>query len=334
MELRRPRLEPSLCGRIIERFPLLYAEGPDAALDRPPHVRAGSGLAFVDTPSGRRLAVVQDDALFVALVDVGSRSVCSVTLPAGEGGSRQFDDVRGNKKHKLDLEALLACELDGAPALLAVGSGSLSPREVMVSVRSFGEAPDVRVHPLPALYARLHADKRFSGSELNLEGAVLLGDRLRLFQRGNGAPREGLVPVDATGELSWPALLAHLEDPASPPPALEGVTRWALGDVDGVPVTFTDAAAGPAGAVLYLAVAERSPSATEDGEVVGAALGVMAKDGSARQGPLLDEEGAPLRAKPEGLALDPDEPGGAWVVLDRDDPERAAELCRVELSGL
>ena len=55
-----------------------YAAGVDSSLDRPGHIRAGSGLAWV----GDRLAVVQDDANFIALVDPTTGLADSIVLPS------------------------------------------------------------------------------------------------------------------------------------------------------------------------------------------------------------------------------------------------------------
>ena len=96
------RHDPRLIARVVARWPLRYADGADAAVDRPAHVRAGSSLAWV----GDRLVVVQDDANFLALVDPRDASVQVTTLPAAAGGTRQFDDGRGNKRLKMDLEAV------------------------------------------------------------------------------------------------------------------------------------------------------------------------------------------------------------------------------------
>src|SRR3546814_1770083 len=63
-----------------------------------------------------------------------------------------------------------------------------------------------------------------------------------LFQRGNAPARDGLQPVDATTEISWRSLAAHLADPGNiAPPAIENVTRYELGTLDGVRLTFSDA---------------------------------------------------------------------------------------------
>jgi hypothetical protein len=107
--------------------------------------------------------------------------------------------------------------------------------------------------------------------------------------------------------------------------------RYDLGRLGAAKLGFTDAASAPGGAVLYSASAEDSPDATADGDVVGSALGVIA-DG-VRWAPLLDADGAPFTGKVEGVALEPGDPGRAWVVVDSDDWRRPSELGEVELGG-
>src|SRR5690606_6863194 len=117
-------------------------------------------------------------------------------------------------------------------------------------------------------------------------GALHLGDRLRLFGRGNGAAAGGAGPVSATCDLAWPAFLAHLRDPeGTPPPLPREVVRYELGVVDAIPLGFTDAAA-LGDRVLFSAAAEDSPDATRDGRVAGSAVGVIAADGRTRWAPL------------------------------------------------
>lgn len=319
------REDPSLVARVRSRRALFYAEGALEAHDRPAHVRAGSGLAWL----GQRLVVVQDDASFLAIVDPRDASARAVPLPAGPGGARQFDDTRGTKQWKLDLEACVA--LDGL--LLAFGSGSTAQRERVVVARGLddpaGAEPTIDVVAAGSLYAALRAEVAFAGSELNVEGAAALGDDVVLVQRGNGAPRGALTPVDATCRVDRAGLSAYLADPTRAPPPLRDVTPVDLGAIDGVRLTFTDAAAGPDGALWFLAAAEASPDTYHDGVVVGVALGVIDRTGAARWSRILDETGGPLLDKAEGLAL---EGGHAWIVLDKDDPLAPSELCRVELS--
>jgi hypothetical protein len=316
--------------RIVSRQALFYADGADARRDRPAHVRAGSGCCFVDVPGqGRRLAVVQDDAAFIALVDPKSGRVDSIELPARAGGLRQFDKARGNKMDKLDLESIAALTVDGAPALLAMGSGSDRVREVFVLVRFADGGPLVQELPAPALFAGLKRHKEFAGDELNVEGMIIDGDRVRFFNRGNGAGHA----VDAVGEVSLPQLLAHLRDPllhAAPP--LQKVHSVDLGhDEAGTRLTFTDATKHPDGRILFLAAAEASPNAIDDGEVTGTALGVLQDDGTCSMVPLRDERGGALRDKVEGLAVDPNDPHRVFIVVDKDEATAPAELLQVRL---
>src|SRR5262245_19337543 len=103
MLTRSTVFDPGLRAVIVDRRPLLYAEGPSADEDRPPNVRAASGLAWL----GDELAVVQDDANFLALIAPATGLTRAIPLERGPGGLRQFDDARGNKAHKLDLEAIV-----------------------------------------------------------------------------------------------------------------------------------------------------------------------------------------------------------------------------------
>lgn len=320
--------DPSLAATVVRRTPLLYAEGPDPAQDRPAHVRAGSGLAWL----GGRLAVVQDDAAFIALTDPRGRRVQAVPLPAGEGGARQFDDLRGNKAFKLDLEACTGVPEGGGEVLVAFGSGSTGRRERVVLLSEGPAGPRVSVHDASALYALLRERTEFSGSELNVEGALFVGGRIRLFNRGNGAPRGGLLPVDATCDLEWAALRAHLLDPGSPPPPPRDVLRYELGAMDGLRLTFTDAAFFGE-RIFFAAAAEDSPDATRDGVVAGSALGVFDAPDRLRWTPVRNPDGSVFGGKVEGLAPVPGDPLRAYGVLDRDDPALPCELCEVELAG-
>jgi hypothetical protein len=324
------RQDPALRARIVRTVPLVYADGADAALDRPAHVRAGSGLAWI----GGALAVMQDDANFVALADPATGLCRALTLPAGEGGLRQFDETRGNKRFKLDLEACVAVpDGRGGETLLGFGSGSTARRERVLLGDGLGDDdPRIGLGDAPAFYARLREAAEFAGSELNLEGAAWRGGRIALLNRGNGAPGDDRGPVDAICEVDWPALRAHLADPAAhPAPSPESIVSYDLGMIDECPLGFTDAAAF-GGALIYTATAEASPNAVDDGPVTGSALGVIGADGAARWAVLEDADGGRFDGKVEGVARG-QHPGALYVVVDRDDPHRPSELCEVELSG-
>jgi len=76
-----------------------------------------------------------------------------------------------------------------------------------------------------------------------------------------------------------------------------------------------------------------SADAVADGPVAGTVLGVFAPEGPARTCVVRDERGARLRAKVEGLALDPADPRRSFAVVDPDDPHEPAALLELALDG-
>lgn len=330
MPIHTARPDPALCARVVRTVPLTYAGGAVAALDRPAHVRAASGLAWI----GGVLAVMQDDANFVALADPATGRCRAITLPAGEGGVRQFDNGRGNKHFKLDLESCVAVpDREGGEVLLGFGSGSSPWRERVLLVRGAdGAEPRVDLRDAPAFYAGLREAVEFAGSELNVEGAAWRGGRVILLNRGNGAEWDDHAPVDAVCQVDWAALRAHLDAPAAhPAPLPEFIHSYDLGAIDACRLAFTDAVAA-GGALVFTATAEASPNAVDDGPVAGSALGIIDADGGARWTVLQDADGARFDGKVEGVARGR-RPDTLFVVVDRDDPHRPSELCEVELAG-
>ncbi len=314
-----------------------YRDGADESLDRPAFVRAGSSMAWI----GDRLALVQDDTNFVALVDPLTGLAEAITLPAGKDGKRQFDDGRGTKKYKLDLEAMARVPLSDGVLLLAFGSGSKARRENVMTLRFDGRSarPAPRrpaVTGLPHLYAALHEETAFSGSEMNIEGALYLDGTIRLFNRSNGEAKDALHPVDATCDLDWSALQAHIAAPETAPlPPFMRVTQYDLGAIDSVRLGFTDAIPATRTHVLYSAAAEASKNAVDDGVVVGSALGVIPNDRRqpARWAMIRDEKSKPFVGKAEGLVLYPGDASRALIVIDVDDYAKPSELLEIALDG-
>lgn len=327
---REAKHDRELSAMIVERRPLRYRTNASPALDRPPHVRAGSSLTWV----GSRLGLVQDDANFVALVDPKSGLARAITLPAGDAGKRHFDDARGNKKFKLDLEACCTVEGSSGTLFLALGSGSTRRRRRVVTIESVAaRSPRVSLIDAESLYLALEAVAEFAGSDMNIEGALAVKGALRLFSRGNGAARGDRAPVNATGELETGALLAYLHDPTGAPvPRLTSVTQYQLGALDGLGLGFTDAAlAGDV--LLYTAAAEASRDASADGPVAGSVIGFIPPRGDLRYAPLTDETGERSTDKVEGIVAVPGMPDRVYIVVDPDDSTRPSELCEVLLAG-
>jgi hypothetical protein len=263
-----------------------------------PGVRAGSALIF----TGGRLLVVQDDALAVAWVDPRTGAIEHVALE-GDGGPLV-------KAMKPDFESAFLAQ-DGSITLLGSGSTPARYRAARLDIAGGGAARFLDCTPLfHAIGARL-------GGAPNLEGAVLRGERLHLFHRGSGGDLSAVIEVEASAIGAEAVTVLAL-------------TRCDLGTAAGVPLTFTDAT-GSGEAMVYLAVAEDTPNAVDDGPIAGAAVGVLA-GGQARFALLEEADGTLTTRKVEGIAVDR-ATGSTYLVTDPDDPERPAELCLVELEG-
>ena len=335
---RIARRDSQLEAHVTRRIAMLYDEGPSAAADRPAHVRAASGLSAFN----EFLVVIQDDANWLALIDAAG--IHALPLPPGPSGARIFSGDRGNRHEKFDLEACTTVPGENGHELIGFGSGSHVGREWILRVHegaSFGAAlTTTAVHERAGLavaaefvdatrfYESLRADDAFCGAGLNIEGAVAIDERIVLFQRGNAPARGGRAPVDATAEISWPALAAHLADPESvAPPTLENVTRYDLGTLDGVRLTFSDADRLGEGRILYSASAEGAD------RIAGSVLGVIEPDGSAHWTELTDQDGSPFRGKIEGLSRDLRDARKIHFVIDDDDEHVPSELFEATLGG-
>lgn len=328
----RAEKSPHWEARIVARHAMAYCDGPSAAEDRPPHVRAASGLsAFREY-----IAVIQDDANWLALIDADQR-VTAVPLPPGPGGRRVFSKERGNKDDKYDLEACVTVRSGERMELVGFSSGSRAEREWVLRVRETGPGardgpPRLAAEfvPAAAFFRAMRGKAEFCGAGLNIEGALSLDDdRIRLFQRGNAKPCDGVSPVDATGDFSWRDLCAHLEAPERvAAPNLEDIRTYDLGALDGVRLTFSDAEHLGAGRVLYSASAEHPDS----GDIHGSVLGIIDAGGEAHWTELVDERGKRFRGKIEGLTRDLTDPARIHFVIDNDDNDSPSCIFEAVLS--
>ena len=307
-------------ARVIARHEMSYRDGPSDEDDRPAHVRAASGLsAFRE-----HLAVIQDDANWLALID-SDQQVTAVPLPPSSNGDRVFSKKRGNQADKYDLEACVTVGSGDTLELVGFSSGSRKEREWVLRVREDKSGRlSAEFVEAPALYAAMRKEKAFSGAGLNIEGALALDhDRIRLFQRGNAEPCDGLEPIDATADFSWTALCEHLTAPErQSPPRIGNVRSYDLGTLGGVRLTFSDAEHLAEGRVLFSASAEDP----ESGKVKGSVLGIIEANGDARWTHLSDEEGKPFEGKIEGLTLDSKDPRKVYFVIDDDDEDKPSRI--------
>jgi hypothetical protein len=259
--------------------------------------RAGSALVW----HGHRLLLIQDDALCAVWVDPDSGEATQWPL---EGAGEALV-----KAEKPDFEAAF---VGPGREVTILGSGSAPGRRRVARLHL--DTGAVRIAEERALFDAVEAA---IGMAPNLEGALLQGNTLMLFHRGAGREASAVVDVDM-------ASIARGE------PRVSAVRRYELGLAGGVPLHFTDATI-VRGRIVYLAVAEDTPNAIDDGPIVGAAVGVF--DGDSVRFAILEEpSGEASRRKLEGIAERPDR-GTIYAVTDPDDPERSAELCTITLEG-
>jgi hypothetical protein len=315
--------DPSRVAVVVSKIPMLYRGGPDASLDRPAHVRAASGI----THFHNQYAVVQDDAYFLAFVDTTTGMADATPYPV-KNGVRQFSEAQGNKKKKADLECIVTLP-DGRAVALGSGSNKHRRRGII-----FDDVPTW--FDASSLYGALEENTDFSGSQMNLEGATVVGDVLRLFQRGNGAPEGDLLPVNATIDLPLEKFISYIQrctkdDDVVWKHPLPKPVVYSLGELDGVRLGFTDATTRTDNTVVFLASAEDSADVIQDGGCKGSVVGFMTNDGSATHHPLVNADNTPCVLKCEGITLDIYDAGYAWVTVDSDDTTTPSWLCRVKL---
>jgi len=305
------RFDAGRPATLDELVPLTYERCVDGL---PPHVRAASALRRFDG----RLVIVQDDADALAVRD-GSGVVRAVLLPPHASGRRVFDDTLGNKHEKLDLEACVTIA-DGR--LVAFGSGSLPARERLVVWD--GRAPPVIV-AASSLYADLRAAVTRGGARLNVEGAAVSGNTVKLFHRGNDT--RGTAARNAIAEIELDELAEWLGGGAASP-RVARVTAVELGAERGVPFGFTDAVALDEERIVVLACAEDSACAISDGDVLGCRIGLLSAHGLF-MADVCDAAGKRTMLKLEGIERRLGSSTEFDVVVDVDRPSAPALLGRL-----
>jgi hypothetical protein len=279
---------------------------------RPAHLSAASGVVR----RGDHVYVIGDDQLALG--------VFRLTVP-GPGRlapalrGRLPDDADARAEEKPDLEALTVLPpFAGHPfgALLGLGSGSQPGRD-----RGFTWALDadgsLRDDPREIVLGPVYARLRRRAPHLNVEGACVMGDRLWLLNRGGHPDSPNLV-----AELSLREVMDSITgDGVVDTRELLAVRAYDLGELDGVPLAFSDATPLGDGVLVFTASAEAHGEG-RDGAIRGSVVGTLDRAGDVRRLRTIDR-----RYKVEGVHASIDTGVvDLLFVCDQDDPELASPL--------
>jgi hypothetical protein len=284
---------------------------------RHPYLSAASGLVKV----GAFFYVVADDEYHLGAFPVAGDGpgelirLFAGTLPT---------EAAARKKSKPDLEALAYLPAFGGfpgGALLCIPSGSTAKRHggALLGLDSGGIAIGApRPIDLSSVYAGLLRDI----PALNIEGAAVVGDELLLLQRGNHRhSRNACIRFNLQDVLRVLGRTGSLDIGPST------ITPVDLGDIDGVPLCFSDVAPLPGIGCVFTAIAEDTDDSYIDGPCRGAAIGIMDTDYRVRY---LEQLTDP--AKVEGVHA---EIAGqllqVWLVTDADDADTPARLLTADI---
>lgn len=283
-----------------------------ATAGRPLHLSAASGLVCLHS----FIYVVSDDELHLGVFGKADREPGHL-IRLFDGALSDSKSAR--KKQKPDFEALTLLPAYGEyhhGALLALGSGSKRNRRMgaLLGLDAQGAVHSPpRVVDLSPILAPL--DDEFAA--LNIEGAVVSGDELRLFQRGNKRHTENAII-----RFKLSALLAALSSGRTGAIKPSAINPFDLGQIEGIPLCFTDAAALPDGDMVFTAIAEDTDNSYNDGPCMGAAIGIAGNDGTLRRLHWLDRpykvEGVDARLDGDVVRL--------LLVTDADDADIPASL--------
>lgn len=273
-----------------------------------------AGHHFLSAASG--LTVV-DDLVFVIGDDEHHLAVFQ-RADAAAGKLRRLlpgdlpRDAKLRKAQKPDFEILLALPAINGRAglrLLALGSGSTDQRNrgLELEFDAMGQLREAQMLDLQRLYAEI----ALLVPEMNLEGAVVKGDELLLFNRGNISNPDTHILATKLSSLTTPNSLGPTQR-----------KQLLLPSVDGVPLGVTDACLLGDGKILLSAVAEATEDSYADGAVVGSAAILLDE----RLEILTIQQFDPSR-KVEGISGRRVAAGIEMLcVTDADDPDKPAGL--------
>jgi hypothetical protein len=307
------------------RFPLLFISlwlftSSCQKMNDTVRVIVDKTFLFNDLPSASALSV-SGDSIYVAgddtpvlyQLDKTFRQVGRFLLLPHFAGQQRIP-----KPQKPDLESMAEGFCDGQPCLALFGSGSLSPQRDSMYLFFPGAPDSTQVFDVNFLYQQIRESAAITADELNIEGAVIAGETLHLFNRGR----------NFVASLSWPQLLKSLYQKTNIFDLKVVISPVSLPTHQGVPMGFSGATLAPGtNWVLFTATVEDTKNWYDDGEILGSYAGglYLPESGAAEitwLAPVTDHNGVGVKDKIESITcLHTDVQGylHALAVTDNDD---------------
>lgn len=202
-------------------------------------IGSASGLVYHDD----KLFIISDSSNYLYEYHLSDEKLNKIAL---------VENPKENiaKKDKPDFEAIVQKDGD----LFLFGSGSTENRNRVFKYKS--KSAKISGKDASAMYSRIKKKFNFTDDELNIEGVILNGESILLFQRGNGlSGKNGIIYAKDNAED------AELD-----------FIPFDLPKIKNIPATFTDAILVD-GTIYFLATAEDTTSTYLDGEVLGSLIG-------------------------------------------------------------
>jgi hypothetical protein len=268
------------------------------------HLHAASGLVCAH---GLAYVVADDEHHLAVFSDAHGAGALYRIAPG-----RLPHDAAARKRRKRDFEVLFAA----SRALVTLGSGSRRRRGLgaWIALDAHGlPGARPRLFDLAALYEPLAARL----GAINIEGAFVQGARFTLLNR---------CADDNAGNvaLQYPLrALRDVIDGSRSTIAPREMHTYALGELDGVPLGFTDAAVLPRGGWVYSAAAEARAGSIADGPYRGSVIGIVGTNGAVRA-----QRTLATPHKIEGVAVQQRAALELCLVSDADDPDQPSCMLR------
>jgi hypothetical protein len=299
---------------LTELKSLLLAEPSQPG--REPHLSAASGLVKV----GPWLYVVADDELHLGQFSLSGNTAGSL-FRCFPGELPLEKEERKAEKPDVEVLTLLPRFNSSQPALLALGSGSKKTRHrsALIPLNGNDISAPAKIIDLSNFYDFLKGEI----GKLNIEGAVVVEDKLILFQRGNKKNK-----LNASISFGLNDFYRLLSEPQKFYEPRIQITPYDLGAVDEIPFCFTDATALPTGDIIFTASAENTSDSYLDGACMGSVIGRINKQGNVVFLDAIDRV-----IKLEGVAVNKMETSiELLLVSDADDARYPAQLYSAQIN--